>query len=213
MNVKTDELIDLLAKDAPVRMRHGRMMALALLVGAAISIACMVLFVGVRPDIQTVFDTPRVFFKICQTLILAVVAVALVFSIGRPGIALKTRALAFALPAVLLVVGIATELAVVPEQNWMTSMIGNYADYCIFYVPVLSLAPLACLLLALKEAAPDKPGLAGAVAGLAAGAIAAAIYAWHCPDDSPLFLAVWYTTAIMIVTFSGFVVGRKILRW
>ncbi len=211
--MKTDELIALLAEDAPVRMRHGRTMALALLVGAASSIAYMVLFVGIRPDMQAVVDTPRVFFKICQTLILAVVAAALVFQMGRPGVSLKARALALVLPTVLLVVGVTTELVAVPEQNWMASMMGHYADYCIFYVPVLSLAPLACLLLALKEAAPDNPGLAGAVAGLAAGAIAASVYAWHCPDDSPLFLAVWYTMAIMIVIFAGFILGRRMLRW
>jgi hypothetical protein len=211
--VKTDELINLLAEDAPVRMRHGRTMSLALLVGTAISIAYMVVFIGVRPDIHALVDTPRVFFKICQTLILAVAAAALVIPIGRPGFSLRAGALVLGLPALLLVVGIATELLVVPEQYWMASMTGNYADYCLFYVPILSLAPLATLLLALREAAPDKPALAGAAAGLAAGGIAAAIYAWHCPDDSPLFLAVWYTVAIMIVTVTGFLIGGRFLRW
>ncbi|KQV15649.1 hypothetical protein ASC97_31285 [Rhizobium sp. Root1203] len=211
--MKTHRLIALLAEDAPVRMRHGRTMAAALFVGAAISIAYMVLFVGIRPDILAVVDTPRVCFKICQTLILAVVAAALVFPMGCPGVSLKTRALALVLPVALLAVGVTMELVVVPERNWMTSMTGNYAVYCILFVPILSLAPLACLLLALKEAAPDKPGLAGAVAGLAAGAIAASVYAWHCPDDSPLFLAVWYSIAIMVVIFAGFILGRHVLRW
>ena len=54
---------------------------------------------------------------------------------------------------------------------------------------------------------------AGAVAGLAAGGIAAAIYAWHCPDDSPLFLATWYSLAIAIVVAAGFLLGRRLLRW
>jgi hypothetical protein len=50
-------------------------------------------------------------------------------------------------------------------------------------------------------------------AGLAAGAIAAAIYAWHCPDDSPLFLATWYTITIAGVTVGGALLGRRLLRW
>lgn len=50
-------------------------------------------------------------------------------------------------------------------------------------------------------------------AGLAAGAIAAAIYAWHCPDDSPLFLATWYMIAIAGVTVGGALLGRRLLRW
>ncbi|WP_412178786.1 NrsF family protein [Rhizobium sp. TRM96647] len=36
-----------------------------------------------------------------------------------------------------------------------------------------------------------------------AGAIVAAIYAWHCPDDSPLVLAIWYTVAIADAGFAG----------
>ena len=40
------------------------------------------------------------------------------------------------------------------------------------------------------------PSLAGAVAGLAAGGVAATLYAAHCTDDSPLFVATWYTLAI-----------------
>ena len=43
--------------------------------------------------------------------------------------------------------------------------------------------------------------------------LAAAIYAWHCPDDSPLFVATWYTIAISMVTAVGFLLGRRLLRW
>ncbi|WP_454855293.1 NrsF family protein [Rhizobium binxianense] len=211
--MKTDDLINLLSEDAPVRMRLGRMMALALLIGIAISVTLMVSTVGVRHNMQTVFETARVFFKICETLLLAILASRLVFQIGRPGVPLKTRGLALLLPAVLLAIAIATELFVVPEQDWTTSLIGKNAAFCVFFIPVLSLAPLAGFLLALKNAAPGNPGLAGAVAGLAAGGIAAAIYAWHCPDDSPLFLVSWYGLAIAIVTVAGLLIGRRLLRW
>jgi hypothetical protein len=80
-------------------------------------------------------------------------------------------------------------------------------------VPALSIAPLLALLYSIRQGAPESPGLAGAVAGLSAGGIAAAIYAWHCPDDSPLFVATWYTIAIVMVTVIGFLLGRRLLRW
>ena len=35
----------------------------------------------------------------------------------------------------------------------------------------------------------------GALAGIAAGGIAAFLYAFHCTDDSPLFVTLWYTIA------------------
>lgn len=92
-------------------------------------------------------------------------------------------------------------------------MIGLNPLFCLVFLPVLSLAPLAGLLWALRKGAPENPTRAGAAAGLAAGAIAAAVYAWHCPDDSPLFLATWYTIAIALVTGAGALLGRHLLRW
>lgn len=211
--MKTDDLINLMAQDAPVRMRLGRMMMLALLIGIGVSAALMVSTIGVRHNMLTVFETARVFFKISVTLVLAITASRLVFQIGRPGVPLKTLGLALLLPAAMVVVGVGAELIVVPQQQWEASMVGHNAGYCLLIVPVLALAPLAGFLLALRNGAPGNPGLAGAVAGLAAGGIAAAIYAWHCPDDSPLFLASWYAMAIAVVTVAGFVIGRRTLRW
>lgn len=92
-------------------------------------------------------------------------------------------------------------------------MMGHYSAFCLLFVPMLSIAPLAAILYSIRQGAPENPGLAGAVAGLAAGGIAAAIYAWHCPDDSPLFLATWYSIAVMIATAAGFLLGRWMLRW
>lgn len=211
--MKTDELINLLSEDAPVRLRLGRMMALALMIGAAISVALMVSTIGLRHNMQTVFETARVFFKICETLLLAILASRLVFQVGRPGVPLRAGALALLLPAALLVAAVIAELFTVPEQDWAASMIGNNAVFCVVFIPILSLAPLMGFMLALKNAAPGDPAAAGAAAGLAAGAVAAAIYAWHCPDDSPLFLMSWYVLAIAIVTVAGSLVGRRILRW
>jgi len=42
-----------------------------------------------------------------------------------------------------------------------------------------------------------------AAAGLVAGGLSAALYATHCTDDSPLFVATWYTIAIAAVTVLG----------
>jgi NAD(P)H-dependent FMN reductase len=55
-------------------------------------------------------------------------------------------------------------------------------------------------------------GLFGA-AGLVAGGLAAALYATQCTDDSPLFIATWYSIAIGAVTVLGAVLGRHQLRW
>ena len=50
-------------------------------------------------------------------------------------------------------------------------------------------------------------------AGLAAGGLAAIFYAAYCTDDSPLFVATWYSLAVLMLTVLGAVVGRMVLRW
>jgi hypothetical protein len=69
------------------------------------------------------------------------------------------------------------------------------------------------MLVALRRGAPLRPGIAGAVAGLCAGGLGAALYATHCIDDSPLFVAVWYSLAIAVVSLVGAVAGSRMLRW
>ena len=211
--MKTDDLIHMLAEDAPVPMRIGRAMMLALLFGTVISVALLLATIGMRPNMGQAMQTARVTFKIGVTLLLAIAACGLVFRIGRPGMPLKARSLFLILPLVLVLGAIMTEGMMTPSDSWMPRMVGNHSRFCVFFIPILSIAPLTGFMLVLRNGAPESPGLAGAVAGLAAGGIAAAIYAWHCPDDSPFFVATWYTLAIAIVTTVGYFAGRRLLRW
>ena len=66
---------------------------------------------------------------------------------------------------------------------------------------------------ALKNGAPAHPGLSGAMAGLAAGSIAAVFYAMNCFDDSPLFVITWYPLAILAVVSAGYLAGARYLQW
>lgn len=211
--MKTDDLINLLAKDARVRIRFGRVFLIALAIGVVISAMLLLSTLGIRRNMADMIETPRVLFKLGFTMLLAVTATRLAFRIGKPGVSLQSAALMLVLPLAVLIVGIVTELFVVPQTAWASSMEGRFSAFCLFYVPTLSIAPLAAILYSVRQGAPENPGRAGAVAGLAAGGIAAAIYAWHCPDDSPLFLAAWYSIGILVATAAGFLLGRKILRW
>lgn len=211
--MKTDELIRLLSEDTPVRLRLGRMLALAIGLGVLVSGLLLVFTVGLRHNLVSAVETARVAFKIGATLLLAVIACGLALRITRPGVPTKPFSRALFLPLALLVAAVAAELLVLPPAAWGPSLIGLHAAFCVFYIPVLSLAPLVGLIWAMRAGAPEDPGLAGAAAGLAASAIGAAVYAWHCPDDSPLFVAAWYGLAITIVTAAGYGIGRRALRW
>lgn len=211
--MKTDDLISLMTQDAPVGMRYGRAFALALVVGFVFSAMLLIVTIGLRHNMASVFETARVFFKISVTILLAVLAVRLAMRIGRPGDETRIPSLLLLAPVAMVIVAVVVELAVLPPGTWRASLVGRNALFCLFFVPVLALVPFAGLFWALKKGAPQNPTVAGAAGGLAAGAIAAAIYAWHCPDDSPLFLATWYSIAIAIMTASGAILGRRWLRW
>ena len=78
---------------------------------------------------------------------------------------------------------------------------------------MLATPVLAVTVASLRRGAPLRPGVAGAVAGLFAGGLGAALYATHCVDDSPLFVTAWYSLAIAIVVLFGTLAGWKWLRW
>ena len=211
--MQTDDLIELLAKDAKVRVRFAHVFLIALAIGLAVSTGLLLSTYGIRDNMAEAIGTPRVQFKLGLTLLLALTSTRLAFLIGKPGVSLRSAGLSLLWPLLLLLGGIATELIVLPQGAWEPSLKGQHWSFCLVFVPTLAVAPLAALLYSVRQGAPENPGLAGALAGLSAGGIAAAIYAWHCPDDSPLFVATWYTIAISMVTATGFLLGRRVLRW
>ena len=96
---------------------------------------------------------------------------------------------------------------------WETRLVGSNALICLTAIPVLSLAPLAAVLAALRSAAPASPTLAGAAAGLLAATAAAFALRLSLLRHSPLFVATWYTLAAIPVVAIGAIAGRRLLRW
>ena len=182
---------------------------------AGISIAGIAFFssVGFRPDIDRALESYRFLFKFVITIALVVSSSLVLFRIGRPGLQIKSRGWGLLAPVVLIVLGVAAEMTVMPPDSWSARMIGHNSHLCLTLIPFLSFGPLVCFLHALRGGAPDKPGLAGAIAGLAAAGIAATFYAANCNDDSPLFVMLWYPIAIGMVTAVGGLIGRWLLRW
>jgi hypothetical protein len=124
---------------------------------------------------------------------------------------LQTVVLA-AVPLVLAAAVIA-ELVMLPRPQWAAKLVGSNGLLCLVSIPSFALPMLIAAIIALRHGAPTRPVVAGAVAGLFSGAIAAAIYAAHCIDDSPLFVVLWYSLGIAVVAAAGAVAGRFALRW
>jgi hypothetical protein len=211
--MKTDELIRALAADGtrPV-VPIGRSLLRAVLLGVALSAALFVAILHPRPDIAEAIDTPAFLFKLVVVLSLVGGAAALLSDAARPLTRLRWRWL-LTLAPLLLGLGVVCELAIMPSETWAPRLVGHNAPHCLSLIPLLSLAPLACVLITLKRGAPARPALAGAVAGLVSGGLGAALYALTCPDDSALFVATWYSIAIAVVTAASAYIGSRALRW
>lgn len=211
--MKTDDLITLLAQDTAVRLNLNQALWQAVTSAVLIAGIAFVAAVGFRSDIDSAARTGRFLFKFVITIALALSGSNLLFQIGRPGLSLRLPVLMLFVPIMLAVGAAVFELMVMPSEVWVPRMLGHNSRLCVTIIPGLSLGPLACFLAALRYGAPERPGLAGAVAGLAAAGIAATFYAANCDDDSPLFVLLWYPVAIGMVATVGWALGRKILHW
>ena len=212
--MQTERLIKTLAMDRqPAALAGGYALAIYVAAGWAISVVFFWAILGPRPDIANAAATFRFDIKIVEALLLGATAAALCVKLARPAAATKVATLALLAAPALLAGTVAAELLFVPAAQWPERLVGSNARICLTAIPLLSLAPLAGALIALREGAPLRPGLTGAAAGLLAGGFAAALYAIHCTDDSPLFVATWYPIAIGMVTLVGAASGRYLLRW
>lgn len=213
--MKTDDLIsaltaDVATKPTPVPRAVALWVALSLPVAAAI----LIYAIDVRPDLWGQLGAePRFTFKFIFTLATTAAGLWLALRLSRPGTSAGPALAALGFAAALLLAAVTTELIVLPRNYWGTALIGARAIDCVLLIPVLAAAPLAALMYAMRSGAPDNPRIAGAAAGLMAGAIGATLYASHCTNDSPLFVAVWYVIGISAVTLIGSLIGSKVLRW
>ena len=212
--METNELIRALASDARLRAAASSSVWWGA-VGLAIALAAVIFFttLGPRSDIATAAETPRFLFKFVVTITLAVSAFGLVRVLSRPEETSRRAILYLATAPALVIMAVIVELFLVPQDAWSAKLVGTNSVMCLTYIPLMGIGPLAMFLFALRHSAPAKPTLAGAVAGLLAGGIATTFYAAQCTDDSPLFVATWYTIAITGLTLVGAVGAHRFARW
>lgn len=212
--MKTDDLIAALAADngakaAPVERVFTRDVVFGSLATALFFFALL----GPRPTFFASLEDPRFLFKFLFSGTMAATGLTLAYRLARPVAAKGWAGRAVWLAPALLALACLVEFASVPSGQWVARAIGHNAINCLTLIPLMSLAPLAGLFLALKHAAPSDPRRAGAAAAFGSAGLAAFLYAMNCTDDSPLFLAVWYMLATAIVVALGWWAGGRWLRW
>ena len=213
--MNTDDLIKaMVADNATVSPPVSRTVSLGIVTGLALATAVFFWLLHVRSDfLYAITNEPRFMFKFVFTVALGIPALFLVQRLSRPdgdsGWPLKLLLLA----PLLLAAAVFMEMNTVPAEQWSLNAMGSMPGACMKYIPILSLAPLAAALFAMRQGATAHPVAAGAAAGLLSAAIGASLYATFCVDDSPMFLAIWYVGGVAMVVALGALAGSRVLRW
>jgi hypothetical protein len=209
--MKTDDLIAALAADSTPAPRPEQGLPVAAL-ALALAGAGMLLVLGLRENLGAAF-APFTLPKTLLPLALGALALMLALRTGRPGTgAGRLPAALLAIPALAAALAL-LRLATSEPAGWAMQATGKTMIPCLVTIPLVSALPLAALLWLLRRGAPLSPARAGFAAGLAAGGFAAALYSLHCTEDSPLFWALWYSTAVTVPAALGTLLGARLLRW
>ena len=212
--MKTDELITMLASDAGAVAPRVWQPRYALALGAGLIGAglLMVLLLGVRPDIADAVRLPMFWVKLAFPAALAAGALLAAVRLSRPGVAIGRAGAVLAAPVLAIWVLAALALLGAPQDHAMLVW-GETWTACLVNIPLLSVPAFVAVFWVMKTLAPVRPALAGAAAGLLAGALSAIIYALHCPELAAPFIGIWYLLGMMIPAALGAAVGPRLLRW
>ncbi len=211
--MKTDQLINILSTNLePVKPGQiAKTLALALVVGGTAAFCVMLSTVGLRNG-QT-FSLHFLTAKLLFTLSLLGMGTLLLARLARPGRSEKKLSMLTFLPFLVIAITGAVALGFENPMMWGRMLLGMNWGTCLLCIPFFAVVPFVALIWFLRKGAPTDLRRTGAIAGLVAGALGATAYAFHCPDDSIPFIAVWYGAMIALCAFVGSLLGPRLLRW
>ncbi len=213
--MKTEQLIAMLASGVgpvgPDALRSRYTAALGW--GAFATTLLMAILLGVRADLAEATLLPMFWVKLAFPAALLAGALLAVMRLSSPGVGLGRAPAIVAAPvlAMWLLAGVVLLGAAPEERDGL--LLGQSAASCPFIIALLSVPLFVAALWALRGLAPTRLVLAGAAAGLLAGAGGALVYALYCPEMAAPFIGIWYLLGTLIPTLLGAMLGPRLLRW
>jgi hypothetical protein len=213
--MKTDELIEVLATNLePIKggeLRNTVMIALG--IGAAAALCLVLAMFGLPAAAPGGALSLVKMLALAFTLGLVAAGASLLIRSARPGEpGRKLLALIGLLFLAIFLAAVVTLLLTHPAA-WGGIVFGPQWAACLVCIPLFAVAPFASLVWALRRGAPTNLVGTGAIAGLVAGALGAAVFAIHHSGGSIPFIAFWYGGPILVCAVVGALLGPRFLRW
>jgi hypothetical protein len=212
--MKTNELGAALS--VHIEPLNGRLVSrtvyIAVAAGMVVALGMMLVVLGARTDPMTARAFAFLLLKLTFTVGIVGVASVYLLRLARPGEERRARSFLVAMPFVVIVFLAAISLGFTPSSHWRKMIVGDEWLECLVSIPIIAIVPFAFAIWAVRRAVPTNLVRTGAFAGLIASGASAMAYTFHCTEDSLPFVAVWYSSTIVLCTLVGAVLGPRLLR-
>ena len=213
--MKTDDLIDALATNLePIKggeLRNTVMIALA--VGAVAAFCLVLAMFGLPVAAPTRAFSALKLLALAFTLALVAAGASLLIGSARPGEPDRKLLVLIGLLFLAIFIAALVTLLLADPAAWGGIVFGPQWAACLVCIPLFAVAPFASLVWALRRGAPTNLMRTGAIAGLVAGALGAAVFAFHHSGGSIPFIVFWYAGPILVCAVVGALLGPRLLRW
>lgn len=194
----------------PLRTLDGTLLAAF---AAAVTLGATAIALGIRPAILDGQWTAMFILTNGLFLLLGAAAAASVVRLAMPYVGNQPDAWRWGLGAACLLPLAALATAAV-EGATGPDIVHPADDLgCILYGSLLGIFTAVALTLWLRRGAPTRPGRAGFLTELAAGAIGMAAYGFHCPVESIYHLGLAHAVPVLIWAGLGWAIVPRLIRW
>jgi hypothetical protein len=213
--MQTTDLIEQLAGNLQPTARRDalRRLTLGLVAGGPIAAAIVLTYFGIRADLGVALLTPSFWMKWAFALGITAAAIGLCVRLARPEGHPGRLPVVLAVPFLFVAVIGVIQLSAVPAEQRLAFWLGSSALQCPWNIAGLAVPLFFGAFWAMRGLAPTRHRWAGFSAGCLAGAVAAVVYAIHCPETAAPFVATWYSAGILLPALLGLLIGPRALRW
>lgn len=201
----TDALIlDLSADLAPVKRRSVSREVAVLVALAAAELALILAMGAMRPDMGRVILSPYMMWKIGGLALLAgVTCTVAIRSFAPPASSPRSLVLTLALAVLVIVAGIFVASAADSGRSLFDRLSPVHGILCATAITILAMPIMAALAVLMRRAAPVRPKESAMACGLASATCGALIFTACCPMNDPLYIVVWYSVGVTVVTLAA----------